>query len=86
MAVALKARIVRIGNSRGVRIPSAVLDQLDLGPEIEMTVKANQLVIRPLRHARRSWDASFGAIAKHGDDRLLDETNPTQWEKMEWEW
>ena len=83
-----KTRIVRIGNSQGIRIPKVLLDQVDLGEEVELQVQDGHLVIRPARPARSGWDEQFGRMSESGDDRLLDaETmSLTSWDADEWEW
>jgi antitoxin MazE len=86
MSNVLKTQIIQIGNSRGVRIPKVWLEQLDLGPEVEMAVQADQIVIRPARRPRAGWLEQFRALASSGDNGLLDEITPTQWDEAEWEW
>ena len=85
MTTLLRARIVRVGNSRGIRIPKVVLNQLDLGPEVEMAVQLDRLVIRAARRTREGWSKRFSAMAVQQDDLLVFES-PTQWDKREWEW
>jgi antitoxin MazE len=82
----MKARIVRIGNSRGVRIPKALLDESGLAGEVEITVEGRRLVIAPVARAREGWDEAFAAMANRGDDRLLDDEVATSWDQTEWEW
>lgn len=88
MSTVVRTRIVKIGNSQGVRIPRLLLDQLELGEEIELVVEEGQLVVRPLRRTRQGWDEAFQRMAEQGDDRLLDETavSLTGWDGEEWEW
>ncbi len=86
MGAVHKARIVRIGNSHGVRIPKVWLDQLALGEEVEMAVQSDRIIIRTARRPRRNWNEQFEAMAASGDDRLLDEAIATGWDKEEWEW
>jgi len=45
-------------------------------------------IIRSLRPPRRGWEKRFKAMAKHGDDRLLDADigSSTRWDEDEWEW
>jgi antitoxin MazE len=88
MHTVVKAHLVKIGNSRGVRIPKLLLDQLDLGDEVELAVEEQQLVIRRFRRPRQGWDEQFRTMAEPGDDRLLDDgaANLTQWDVDEWEW
>ncbi|MCU0918267.1 MAG: AbrB/MazE/SpoVT family DNA-binding domain-containing protein [Planctomycetes bacterium] len=88
MSNAVKARIIKMGNSRGVRIPKPILEQLALGEEVELSVRGDQLVIRPGRQPRRGWEDQFQRMAERGDDRLLDEetVSTTKWDEDEWEW
>jgi antitoxin MazE len=84
----VRTRIVKMGNSRGVRIPKLLLDQLGLDEEVELAVQHDQLVIRPVRRPRHGWDEQLKRMAMCGDDRLLDAeaTDLTQWDVAEWEW
>ena len=82
----LKTRIIKIGNSRGVRIPKLLIDQVGIGTEVEIAVQRDQLVIRSTSGPRQGWEAQFRAMAEQGDDRLLDEPQPTRWDKSEWKW
>jgi len=87
MGNGVKARIVKIGNSRGIRIPKVLLDQAKLGDEIEMQVQGDKLILCPLRNPRQGWEEQFVEMARLGDDRLLDaDTVPGSWDKDEWEW
>jgi antitoxin MazE len=86
MGTVLKARIIKIGNSHGVRIPKVWLEQLDLGEEVEMAVESDQIVIRPARSPRDGWEQQFSQMAVQGDDQLLDLPAPTHWDQDEWEW
>ena len=82
----MKSRLVRIGNSRGIRIPKPLIDQTGLGEEVEIVVRGNTLVIVPARPPRAGWTEAFKDMATQGDDRLVDEPQPTRWDKDEWEW
>jgi antitoxin MazE len=83
-----KARIIRIGNSQGIRIPKLMLEQLGFGKDVELESQADQLIIRAARHPRYGWDEQFRAMAERGDDKLLDADAPslTSWDDKEWEW
>jgi len=86
MGRVLKARVVRIGNSRGIRIPKVWLDQLGLDAEVELAVQKDRLVIRRAHRPREGWKEAFRSMAEHRDDRLLDEPVVTKWDREEWEW
>jgi antitoxin MazE len=84
-----KTHLVRIGNSRGVRIPKIWLDQLALRDEVEMTVQADRLVIRSAGRPRQDWDDRFRAMHETGDDRPIEsfsERSPSAWDEQEWQW
>ncbi len=86
MANVVKARVVRIGNSRGIRIPKVWVQQLGLGEEVELAVQGDRLVVRPARRPREGWQEAFRAMAAYRGDRLLDAPLPTKWDKEEWQW
>ena len=86
MAMTVRSKVVKIGNSRGVRIPRSLLEQAGLTDEIEMIVQDDQLIIRSASRPRQGWDAHFTRMAEAGDDRLLEEITSTGWDEQEWTW
>jgi antitoxin MazE len=84
----MKTRIVRIGNSHGIRIPKPLLEQTGLRGEVEISIQDDSLVIRPARRPRADWAAAFQEMARRGDDTLLDDVAPSLsgWDEGEWEW
>jgi len=82
-----KTRLIKIGNSQGVRIPKPLLKQANLSEEVILETHPHQIIIRPAHPPRQDWDAAFRAMAERHDDELLDEDLlPTQWDEDEWEW
>lgn len=86
MTAMIRSKVVKIGNSRGIRIPRTLLEQAGLTDEIEMTVEGNRLIVHAARQPRAGWAAHFAEMAKKGDDALLDEAVSTQWDEHEWTW
>jgi len=84
----MKTRIVRIGNSQGIRIPKAILEQTGLKGDVEISPEADSLVIRPVKKPRAGWAARFQEMARLGDDTLLDDIVPgmSSFDEDEWEW
>ncbi len=85
MPTVVKTRIVRIGNSQGIRIPKIFLEQIALGEEVELALEAEQIVIRSAHSVRHGWEAAFQAMNEQGDDGLLDDGSllPTAWDGEE---
>lgn len=88
MSTVVKTRIVKIGNSQGIRIPKVLLEQVNFGEDVELTVQEDRIVIRPAFPVRHRWEEAFQAMAEGGDDTLLngDELLLTAWDEEEWEW
>lgn len=87
MNAAIETRVIKIGNSQGIRIPKPLLEQLGLKGRVEMKAEDGALVIRAVRHPREGWDEQFAAMHAAGEDCLLDEELLlTSVEKEEWEW
>jgi antitoxin component of MazEF toxin-antitoxin module len=55
----MKAELVRIGNSRGLRIPKPLIEQCGLGKTVELRVENDRLIISPGRQPRQGWDEAF---------------------------
>lgn len=87
MATSLTTRIIRIGNSQGIRIPKPLLQQLGLADEVVLEVQEHQLIIRPVQQSRQHWEAHFQQMALAGDDQLVDNAPTlTEWDQQEWSW
>jgi antitoxin MazE len=83
----LKAEIIRIGNSQGVRIPKPILKQCRLEGVVEMDVEGGRLVISAASQPRSAWSDEFRKMAQAGDDMmLLGEEAATSWDAEEWHW
>lgn len=84
----MKTKIIRIGNSQGIRIPKALLQQCHLEGPLEIDVQGNQLVVRSAARPRQGWDDALRTMHQQGDDRLVDSEAATasRWDQDEWEW
>ena len=84
----MRARIIRIGNSQGIRIPKTVLDQSGLAHEVELQVEEGQIVLRAPENPRAGWEEAFEEMHANGDDVLLDgdQLGSSSWDDEEWEW
>ena len=82
----MDAVIVRIGNSRGVRLPKPLIEEAGLGERVSLRVVEEGLLIEPRAEVRSGWDAA-ARLARHRDDDLVTESWPaTHFEISEWEW
>ena len=84
----MKARVVRIGNSRGIRIPKTVIEQCHLHGAVDLEILRGQLVIRSAAKPRAGWDHAFEQMHRQGDDQLLDResASASKWDRKDWTW
>lgn len=81
----MKAQIIRIGNSQGIRIPKTMIEDGKLSGEVELELHADGILIRSLQKPRANWDAAFKTVADTDDDQHTPDTS-TEFEKKEWQW
>lgn len=67
----MRLAVVSIGNSKGIRIPKTILDKYQISNSVEMEMREDELVLRPIRKPREGWEESFKQMHENGDDRLL---------------
>lgn len=82
----MRGRVVRIGNSQGLRIPKAILEACGIHDSVDLSVEEGRLVIRPLRSVREGWADAAQLMAERGDDVLVDPGVPTTFDEEEWDW
>jgi antitoxin MazE len=84
----MKAQLIRIGNSQGIRIPKALLEQCHFEKSVELEVHDGVLIVRPVHDARAGWAEKFREMAERGDDALPDagSVSLTDWDNTEWNW
>jgi antitoxin MazE len=81
-----KTRIVRIGNSRGIRVPKMLLEEAGLPEEVELRSEPGRLVVSAATRPRAGWASKARAMHQRGDDGMLDAVAPTAFDEREWQW
>jgi antitoxin MazE len=82
----VKTKLVRIGNSRGIRIPKPLLEQAGLVDEVRLRVVETGIVIEAPRTERAGWADAAALVRERGEDGLLDQPTPTAFDEEEWVW
>jgi antitoxin MazE len=83
---AVRARVVRIGNSRGIRLPRPLLVEAGLTDEVELAVRDGGLFVTPVAAARAGWAEAAAALAARSGDRVDGGAVPTRFDRREWRW
>ena len=82
----MRINIVQIGNSKGIRIPKAILDKCGIEQEVGLDVRGGSIVLEPVgRTPRFGWDEAFRRMAERHDDQLLIDDS-LDLEHIDWEW
>ena len=84
----MKTKLIRICNSKGIRIPKPVLEQTGISDEVEMEIFDQYITIRSANKVRARWEQAFQEMARQGDDKLIDlaADKATEWDEDEWQW
>ncbi len=86
----IMTKLVQIGNSKGVRLPKTVIDQVGLGGELVLEVRDGEVVLRPQKHPRAGWEQAYrdgsrdGGLEQKDDGAWL--SAPNRFDQDEWEW
>ena len=82
----MKTRLIRIGNSRGVRIPKPLISQAGLTEEVELHVQDGSIIIARSLSRRYGWAEAAKKMIQNSDDDLIDQPTPTKFDETEWNW
>lgn len=81
----MKSRLIRIGNSRGVRLPKPLIEEAGLQEEVEVQIRGNALVITSNSQTRAGWAEAARQMRARGQDRLLD-SPASRFDDEDWRW
>ena len=82
----MKAKLVRMGNSRGIRLPKPLIEQAHLTDEVELEVRGNTVVIVAQGRPRDGWAAAARALHAAGGDLLPEAPTSNRFDETEWHW
>jgi antitoxin MazE len=83
----MKAQIVQIGNSQGLRIPKVLLEETGIKGEVELEICSDGILIRNISKPRSDWNKGFKLLSEHDDDAPgAAHASSSQFETKEWQW
>ena len=82
----MKTHIISIGNSKGIRIPKALLKLCHIKSEVNLDVKGNAIIIEPIKKkARDNWEEAFQKMHNNNDDNIIiDDSIDLDTENWQW--
>ncbi|MBI5745798.1 MAG: AbrB/MazE/SpoVT family DNA-binding domain-containing protein [Nitrospirae bacterium] len=82
----MKATIVPIGNSKGIRIPKIILEQCRIEKEVDLEVEDDNIIIKPFKkEPRKDWEDNFRKMEEEKEDRLIID-DQIDLDMKGWEW
>ena len=83
----MKAHIVQIGNSQGLRIPKVLLEESGIKGEVELELCPDGILLKNITKPRSDWDKRFQHFAEQDDDAPIDASaGRSDFETREWQW
>ncbi len=82
-------KVIKIGNSRGIRIPKSIIEQSGIKNEVELEINDDKIIIKSIPETRKNWDLAFSKMRENNDDSLLDKDflrDQSLWDEQEWTW
>ncbi len=82
----MKTNVIPIGNSRGIRLPKAILDQCNIRKYVILEIEDENIILKPFkRRPRKNWDAIFKKMKETREDQLIIDDN-LDLDVKDWEW
>ena len=82
----MRTELIRIGNSRGIRIPKPVIEQCGFGDEVDLRVENECLIISPERRVRAGWEQEFRSAGSSGKGEHLLDVGENEFDRKDWRW
>ncbi len=79
------AKVIQIGNSKGIRIPNQILKEMNIENQIELIIsdKKDEIILKPLHKVRDGWNDSFKKMKLASEDKLIIDDSL---DLKEWDW
>lgn len=63
--------VISIGNSKGIRLPKAVIDKYHISESVELILEKERIVLKPQTNPRKGWDKAFKKMHEKGEDQQV---------------
>ena len=67
----MRPSIIKIGNSKGLRLNKQILDQYHISDQVELILEKDRIILKPVNTPREGWNEAFQQMAKNNEDHLL---------------
>jgi antitoxin MazE len=67
----METSIIKIGNSRGLRLNKSILEKYNINERVEIILEKDRIILKPIDNPRRNWETAFQKMHTENDDQLL---------------
>ena len=67
----MKASIIQIGNSKGLRLSKTILERYNIRDTVELILEKGRIILKPIDQPRNGWDEAFSRMHANQDDELI---------------
>ena len=67
----METSIIKIGNSRGLRLSKTILEKYHIKDKVELILEKGQIILRPIESPRKNWEEKFKEMVNNNDDEPL---------------
>jgi len=67
----MEASIIKIGNSRGLRLSKSILEKYNINERVEIILEKGRIILKPIESPRKNWETAFKKMHLDKDDQLL---------------
>lgn len=70
----MELNIIKVGNSRGLRLPKVILDEYQIEESVELLLKEGYIELRPSKRVRENWRSKLTELTNdpNEEDRIPD--------------
>ena len=67
----METSIIKIGNSKGLRLSKTILEKYNITDKVELILEKGQIILKPISRPREGWEKEFEKMRINNDDTLL---------------
>jgi len=67
----MEIAIIKIGNSKGLRLSKSILDEYNISDRVEIILEKGRIILKPIEKPRKNWETAFQKMRLENDDQLL---------------
>jgi len=81
-------KLIKIGSSRGVRLPKKLIEKFNFGDELEMEIRKDGLLLKKSSNPRRGWYQNIHKELKNEGftEDLIPGSFKNEFDESDWQW